>query len=279
MADYIYPEGDFVGLTAPDIHLTALHQEVLGSAISPEVLIGISQEGGFVTFTFDVALDAGDETILDGLVAAHTGEYPEQQDRYFDRDVFITNDLTIGGSIIVIGTVDGVDVGSPKHSIEVDAEQYQLVGDAAAPGNSYYYGTNGVGTKGYYPFPENGGDDVEYAASEGESSRTHSTYTQKVSLAFTAEASDYLILVSAEIAALATDARVKVRAQVDNNDTFLEVDDLPDAGEYQGWGTVGIIYRKTLDQGARTIDLDYAAFESSREVKIRRARITAWKVT
>jgi hypothetical protein len=35
-------------------------------------------------------------------------------------------------------------------SIVVVSSNYQLSGDSASPGNSYYYGTNGSGTKGWY---------------------------------------------------------------------------------------------------------------------------------
>ena len=68
-------------------------------------------------------------------------------------------EINSGGDIAVLGgditlaasnTVDGVDVGSPKNSIEVDNDQYQLVGDLASPGNSKVYGTNVSGTKGWY---------------------------------------------------------------------------------------------------------------------------------
>lgn len=44
-----------------------------------------------------------------------------------------------------------------KNSIEVDSNQLQLVGDAASPGNSYYYGTNGAGAKGFYAASTIGG--------------------------------------------------------------------------------------------------------------------------
>ena len=44
-----------------------------------------------------------------------------------------------------------------KNSIVVDAEQLQLSGDAATPGNSKYYGTNASGTKGFYDVPTGGG--------------------------------------------------------------------------------------------------------------------------
>ena len=62
-------------------------------------------------------------------------------------------DLNVAGGNITMAasnTVDGVDVGSPKNSIEVDSNQYQLVGDAPAPGNNKVYATDGTGTKGWY---------------------------------------------------------------------------------------------------------------------------------
>ncbi len=37
-----------------------------------------------------------------------------------------------------------------KNSIVVSSGKYQLSGDSSTPGNSYYYGTNGSGTKGWY---------------------------------------------------------------------------------------------------------------------------------
>lgn len=156
--------------------------------------------------------------------------------------------------------------------------EIKLVNDVESPGNSYYYGTDGAGTKGWFELPA-ADDDIEYDSSEGESARTFTSYQQKVSLAFTAVASDYWIMVSAEVAALASGGRVAVRAQVDNTDTFVETDDLPDGGAYEGWGTVSAMYKTTLAAGARTIDLDYASTESGKEARIRKARITAWKVT
>ena len=38
-------------------------------------------------------------------------------------------------------------------SIAVVSSNYQLSGDSASPGNSFYYGTNGSGTKGWYALP------------------------------------------------------------------------------------------------------------------------------
>lgn len=57
--------------------------------------------------------------------------------------------ITLGAS----NTVDGVDVGSPKNSIEVNTNQYQLVGDLTSPGANQVYGTDGAGVKGWKADP------------------------------------------------------------------------------------------------------------------------------
>jgi hypothetical protein len=43
-----------------------------------------------------------------------------------------------------------------QQSIDVDASGLKLKGDAASPGNSKYYGTDGSGTKGWYALPASG---------------------------------------------------------------------------------------------------------------------------
>jgi hypothetical protein len=49
----------------------------------------------------------------------------------------------------------GVDV---KHQMTIvsDANGIKIANDEASPGNSEYYGTNGSGTKGYFPLPSAG---------------------------------------------------------------------------------------------------------------------------
>lgn len=49
-------------------------------------------------------------------------------------------------------------------SITADGSGIKLSGDEASPGNSEYYGTNGSGTKGYYPLPTGAGE--TYTAGE-----------------------------------------------------------------------------------------------------------------
>lgn len=81
-----------------------------------------------------------------------------------------------GGQVDTIVPGPGVDVDSTdpanpivstrqKNSIEVDANELQLVGDEASPGNDEYYGTDGSGNKGFHPLPSPGTGDVVGPAS------------------------------------------------------------------------------------------------------------------
>lgn len=45
--------------------------------------------------------------------------------------------------------VGGANFSVPKNSLEIDAQELQLVGDEASPGNSKVYGTDGAGNKGW----------------------------------------------------------------------------------------------------------------------------------
>ena len=78
-------------------------------------------------------------------------------------------DLDLDGGDITLAatrTVDGVDVGSPKNSIEVDGGQYQLVGDQASPGNTKKYGTDGAGVKGWYDDVSGTDENVKVSAND-----------------------------------------------------------------------------------------------------------------
>lgn len=54
-------------------------------------------------------------------------------------------------------------------SITSDASGIKLSGDETSPGNSEYYGTDGSGTKGFYPLPSSGAE--TYTAGEALSAR------------------------------------------------------------------------------------------------------------
>jgi hypothetical protein len=70
-----------------------------------------------------------------------------------------------GGQVNTVVGGDGISVDSStasapevsidvKNSVEVDAGEVQLVGDAATPGNNKYYGTDGAGVKGFHDTPD-----------------------------------------------------------------------------------------------------------------------------
>jgi hypothetical protein len=54
-----------------------------------------------------------------------------------------------------------------KNSIEEDTGDLQLVGDAASPGNSRYYGTDGAGAKGFHVLPAGGASGGGYPTRPG----------------------------------------------------------------------------------------------------------------
>lgn len=72
MATETYALAAFVGLTEPVPSAGALTREVIDDAAIPVQLLGVTV-GADVRFDFQVALDAGQKTALDALVAAHTG--------------------------------------------------------------------------------------------------------------------------------------------------------------------------------------------------------------
>lgn len=154
----------------------------------------------------------------------------------------------------------------------------QLVGDVLTPGADKVYGTNGSGDRGWYDAAAAGEIAIEYGESEGTSSRTFTSYYNKVSKTFTAEASDYLIFWTAEVYSSDSGTRVKTLCEVDNTTTVNEVDWHPDTSQITGFGPASGFRKLALAAGSRTIDLDYASTQSGKSVSIRRARVYAVKV-
>ncbi len=103
---------------------------------------GLSQD---VNGALDVNCDAETmQIVADAVDIQDDGVH----DHHLNPDVAgaaITQDIN--------GALD-VDV---KNSIEINADELQLVGDLLAPGNSKYYGTNGAGVKSFYDLPAGGG--------------------------------------------------------------------------------------------------------------------------
>lgn len=134
--------------TKSPVIVSQLAIEINASGITTGVLTDIQVNGTSLDIMFDNTLSAGDVIILNGVVAAHTGtEAPD--DAGDPRPA--TGDLDMAGyDILDSGTVDGVQLDAPKDSVEIDTEQYHLVGDEDIPGNNMVYGTSPAGDKGWY---------------------------------------------------------------------------------------------------------------------------------
>jgi hypothetical protein len=77
-----------------------------------------------------------------------------------DVQGYLEDKLIDGDGILVTKSSDSA-VGESlqldvrvKNTIELDSDQVQLVNDESAPGSLHYYGTNVIGTKGWYGFTE-----------------------------------------------------------------------------------------------------------------------------
>lgn len=59
----------------------------------------------------------------------------------------------VGGVLVWAPAVPTITTADSITGLGSVVSPLELVGDALSPGNSQYYGTNGVGTKGFYPVP------------------------------------------------------------------------------------------------------------------------------
>lgn len=77
--------------------------------------------------------------------------------------------LTATGAVTSLNGSNGALVLSGTNSITGNGTNspFQLSGDVATPGNSFYYGTNATGIKGYYTLPSGGTGSVTSVAGSG----------------------------------------------------------------------------------------------------------------
>lgn len=75
-----------------------------------------------------------------------------QASQYYHLNSALYNVLTASSSNRVIGRYSGgsgvVQALTLPYSVTISGSGIQLTNDAASPGNEYYYGTDGTGTKG-----------------------------------------------------------------------------------------------------------------------------------
>lgn len=120
---------------------------------------------------------------------------------------------------------------------------------------------------------------VEYDESNGESSTTGTSWSQKLRLNFTANAADYLIQWYAEVKCTHGQAKVKTRIQEDDTTTLGETDWNPETGNNDGWGPISGFVKTSLTAASHDFDLDFATSSNGKSVSVRKARITAMELS
>lgn len=149
MADVIYSVvSDFTSLAVATPNFDILGNEITSSAIASAVYQGALLEDDAVTLRFDVAPSAGDETILDGIVAAHTGESPAEDNEVNHQDVVVD-----GAPSPSNNGSQGYTLGSTWVDTTTNTS-YTLVDDS--PGNAIW---NPDETQGHVAKHKRGGTD------------------------------------------------------------------------------------------------------------------------
>ncbi len=119
---------------------------------------------------------------------------------------------------------------------------------------------------------------VENAASEGNSTTTGLAFVEKVSLSFTAVASDYLVSWYAEVNSTDSGTRVEVQIEEDDTTVLAFTDWNPDDSDLVGYGPVSGFAIVTLSAGTVDFDMDFSSSQDGKTVQIRRSRITARRI-
>ncbi len=135
-----------------------------------------------------------------------------------------------------------------------------------------------TGAQGPQGDPGGGTLTVFSNSSEGTSSTTGTSFTQKLRLTFTANASDYLIQWYCEGRSTDSGTRVEIRVDEDDTTTLASVDYQPDTGSSEGYGPNGGLVVRTLSAASHDFDLDFSSSQGGKEVRVRRARITATEI-
>lgn len=93
----------------------------------------------------------GAHNTLSGLQGGTTNEYYHLPFSAYTKVVNLSATRLLGRD--AVGTGEMAEIALAGSLTFTGSSSIQLSGDSAAPGNSYYYGTNGAGTKGFYTLP------------------------------------------------------------------------------------------------------------------------------
>jgi len=134
--------------------------------------VNLSELGGTLPLSKldDSAAVSGDILMHDGSNFAVTA-FPEHNDlaslqggtasQYYHLTSALHNTLSNSSSTRLIGRYSAgsgaVQALTLPASVTISGSSVQLTNDSASPGNTYYYGTNGAGAKGWYSLPSGTG--------------------------------------------------------------------------------------------------------------------------
>jgi hypothetical protein len=165
------------------------------------------------------------------------------------------------GSAIIVKDEGGVVAGGPHTALNFTGNLVEASDEGG--------GQAKVDVSFGFPF---------YNEDEGESTRTATSYTQKLRLTFTAQAADYMLDWSYEYRSDEGEKPTNVRVQLDDSETLWDVGEESEKGKNDYSGRSGFC-RRALTAGGHNLDLDFASGKSGKTVRIRRVRLRAWKAS
>lgn len=244
MADtqYTYSiSGDF---SNQEVDAGALGEEIEDSSITSALFLYVITNGDDCDIWFDDPLSGGDQTVLDGVVAAHQG-----------------NPLYQGASAPNL-------VSDPDVSVLYEGDFWYSSNEIR-----FYNGSEIVGLSGVSPA------EFSRAQSLGASTTTSTSWQQKLRLSvLDIPAGTYRIGVSFVWAYTNASRNFQGRVQIDDTTTIWEIIQEPaDAGTDQRCPAAGFSY-VALSAGDHDIDLDFRSSSFFDTAGIARAHIEFWRV-
>jgi hypothetical protein len=237
-----------------------LHQEIDGSAIASASILRVDTEGDNCDAWFDGELSGGDQTTLNGLVAAHDGIPLEDVDSVFDslslKKTYYQYNSSADTNVKVardssgnLTFLDGVTAQKTLAELAV----------ASIFGSQYQYVENI--------------SEMEYAGT--------TEYVERLSIDIpdTIPAGDYRVGWSYQWSTSHSQVSFKLRVQVDDTTDLTEVSLSTKRTYSEGYYGSGFGFAKvTLTSAAHTIDLDFGCIEANVISYIKNARLEIWRV-
>jgi len=230
--------------------------DMLASTYDPgSVAANVFDVDNHISGSTNKVYTATEQTKLAGVESGATadqtpGEIKTAYESNSNTNAFTDSEKTKLAGIETGATADQ----TAKNSIEIDADQFQLVNDTAAPGNNKLYGTDGSGAKGWYDQPSAGSGDMLKATYDTNSDGT-------VDSADTAASADALTAGGVQHSLTVSSSKVQLV-----NDTALP-------GNNKVYGTDGSGTRGWYSAGSGSGDMLKSTYDSNDDGKVDEADV------